>query len=240
MTVYQRQQKIMNYMKEEQFSTVKDLAKLVYASESSIRRDIKALESAGYVKQTYGGIVLADRGEDVVPIRLRDSANSAIKDQLAKIAASYIKDGDTIFMDGSSTVRRIAKHLGNFKNLKIITNNVDILQECKNDNVKIYCTSGLYLPKSNICIGPSAEQFIKHIHADTLFFSSQAISLDGMISDSSEEESSLRRVMLNNATTKIFLCDSSKLGKKRTFRLCDRKEVDRIICDAELPWESTK
>lgn len=237
MTVYQRQQQIIKHMQKVRFSTVKELASLVWTSESSVRRDIKALENVGYVKQTYGGIVLADGENDVVPVGLRDSVNSAVKESLAKIAAEYINDGDTIFMDSSSTVRRIVKHIGHLKNLKIITNNVGVFKECKNDSVKIYCTGGLYLPQSNICVGPAAEEFLSRVHADVMFFSSQAISSEGNISDSSEEETALRRVMLKNAEKKIFLCDSSKVGQERTFFLCGRDSVDKIISDKRLPWE---
>lgn len=237
MTVYQRQQQIIKYMKEQRFSTVKELAKVVWSSESSVRRDIKKLENAGYVRQTYGGIVLADGESDVVPVMLRDSVNSSVKEQLAKRAAEYINDGDTVFMDSSSTVRRIVKHLGHFKNLKIITNNLGVFNECSNGEIKIYCTGGLYVQKSNVCVGPAAEEFLARIHADVMFFSSQAISREGIISDSSEEETALRRAMLKNARKKIFLCDGSKVGQERTFFLCDHTSVDHVICDVELPWE---
>jgi predicted transcriptional regulator len=91
MTVYQRQQQIIKYMKEQRFSTVKELARVVWSSESSVRRDIKTLENAGYVRQTYGGIVLADGESDVVPVMLRDSVNSSVKEQLAKRAAEYLQ-----------------------------------------------------------------------------------------------------------------------------------------------------
>ena len=78
---------------------------------------------------------------------------------------------------------------------------------------------------------------MRNVSADILFFSSQAISEDGEISDVSEEETSLRRVMLSRAKKKIFLCDSSKLGLEKTFRLCSKNDVDVIICDEKLPWE---
>jgi len=59
----------------------------------------------------------------------------------------------------------------------------------------------------------------------------------GEISDISEEETSLRKVMLSRSKKKIFLCDSSKLGLQKTFTLCNKDEVDLIICDKALPWE---
>jgi DeoR/GlpR family transcriptional regulator of sugar metabolism len=78
--------------------------------------------------------------------------------------------------------------------------------------------------------------FIRSISADIVFFSSQGISDDGEISDVSEEETAIRRVMLERAKYKVFLCDSSKIGVRKSFRLCSKDDVDRIICDVELPW----
>ena len=86
-------------------------------------------------------------------------------------------------------------------------------------------------------VGAAAENYIRNTYADILFFSSQAISNDGEISDVSEEETSLRRIMLDRAKVKIFLCDSSKIGQKKTFTLCTKDNVNEIICDATLPWE---
>lgn len=237
MSIYERQTKILEHLKNKQFATIKELAGIVWSSESSVRRDIKILEANGYVNQIYGGVMLSEHKYGVVPLTLRDSSRSDIKDALAKRAAEYIFDGATIMMDGSSTVRRILKHLDKFNDLKIITNNQRIFSECSNSKIKIYCTGGLFLPQSNIFVGGAAEGFIKNTYADILFFSSQAISNDGEISDVSEEEISLRRIMLERAKTKIFLCDSSKLGQKKTFTLCSKDDIDKIICDSPLPWE---
>ena len=87
-------------------------------------------------------------------------------------------------------------------------------------------------------VGPDAENYIRSVHADVAFISANAISLSGEISDVSAEWTSLRRVMLSRAKQKVFLCDSSKIGKQKTFTLCDKDYIDKIICDAPLPWES--
>lgn len=233
---YERQQKILDHLKQKHFSSVKELSEIVWVSESSVRRDVKKLEQKGYVKQIYGGIVLSEYENSVVPIDLRDNSNSTVKEELAKRAAEHIFDGATIIMDGSSTVRRIIKYVGKFHNLKIITNNQRIFNDCDDPEMDLYCTGGLFLSQSKIFAGSTAERFINGINADILFFSSQAISNEGEISDASEEETALRKAMLSRAKKKIFLCDSSKLGLKRTFALCSKDDVDVIICDTALPW----
>ena len=237
MTIYERQLKILNYLKHQHFTTVKELSKVVWSSESSVRRDIKVLESKGYLKQTYGGIVLAEFENSVVPIAVRDNYNSSVKEELAKEAAKYFFDGATVFMGGSSTVRRIIKYVGKFHSIKIITNNQLIFNEAVSPEITVCCTGGRFLSENNIFVGSSAEKFIKEINEDLMFFSSQAISDEGEITDASEEESSLRQKMLAQAKKKIFLCDSTKVGKKYTFTVCSKDEIDHIICDKKLPWE---
>lgn len=237
MTVYERQNKILNYLKQQHFSNINELSKIVWSSQSSVRRDIKILESKGYVKQIYGGVVLSEFENSVVPISLRDSYNSNVKEQIAKMATEYIFDGATIFMDGSSTVRRILKYLGGFHRIKIITNNQYIFNETLSPEISLYCTGGRFSNENHIFVGSVAEEFIKGINADIMFFSSQAISNNGEITDASEEETSLRKVMLSKAKKKIFLCDSTKVGLKYTFTVCNKDQVDTIICDEKLPWE---
>ena len=209
----------------------------MWASQSTVRRDIKALESKGYVIQTYGGVILSEFANSVIPVSLRDSSNSTIKDTLAKEAAKHIFNGATIFMDGSSTVKRITKYINSFKDLKIITNNQLIFSECTNPDAALYCTGGRFDPQSHIFLGSDTEKYIENINADIVFFSSQAISVDGEISDVSEAETSLRRKMLSRAKKKIFLFDSSKLGLQKSFKLCTKDDVDVIICDKKLPWD---
>ena len=237
MIVFERQQEIMKHLREKRFATVKELAGVVFASEASVRRDLKALEARGFLKQIYGGVVLPEYEKSVVPLSLRDSSNSAVKEELARRAADELFDGATVILDGSSTVRRIIKYIDGFRDLKIITNNARLFEGDLPQNVKIYCTGGLFLPQSNIFVGSAAAKYISEINADLLFFSSQAISLEGEISDASEEETSLRQVMLARARRKIFLCDSTKLGESRTFKVCHKDDVDKIICDKALPWE---
>ncbi len=235
--IYQRQQAILEFLKKNKASTIKELSKVVWTSESSVRRDIKELELKGYVTQVYGGVILSEFANNVIPISLRDASNSTAKDFIAKEAAKHIFNGATIFMDGSSTVKRIMKYINSFKDLKIITNSQLIFSECTNPNIALYSTGGRFDAQSHIFLGSDTEKYIENINADIVFFSCQAISDNGKISDVSEEETSLRRKMLSNAKTKIFLCDSSKIGLKKTFTLCTKDDVDLIISDKKLPWD---
>ena len=235
---YERQQKILEYLERKQSATVKELSLALYTSEATVRRDIQVLSDGGLVSKLYGGVLLSKYHDKIVPVSLRDSDHSSVKEGLARRAAAMIHDGDTVIMDASSTVRRIIKYMGHLRGVKIITNNLEIFSQCDNPHVKLYCTGGTYSPHNHAFIGPSAERYVRDISADILFFSSQGISEDGIISDVSEEESSLRRMMLSHADRQFFLCDSSKLGVRKMFTLCSKDDITDVICDSALPWDN--
>lgn len=237
MIIMERREKILSYLENKRTATVRELAGVLYISEASVRRDLEALEKAGQVRRIYGGVVLEKFHNAVVPLGFREGENSQIKEELARRAAELIEDGDTIMLDASSTVRRMVKYLSGKRGLKIITNNLRIFSDELPADAQLYCTGGLFSRQNAMFCGAGAERYVRSLNADICFFSSQGISEDGRISDASEEETSLRRVMLSRSDKKIFLCDETKIGVKRMFTLCSREDVDGIICNVKLPWE---
>ncbi len=237
---FDRQNEILNLLKSEHCLSIKELSRRIYSSESSVRRDLEYLERCGFIKKVYGGAVLAEYENDLVPVSLRDSSNSAIKEKIAQKASKEVFDGAVIFMDSSSTVMRITKYLSSYKNLKIITNNLRIFEEAKKLNIDLYCTGGKYDRIEEMFAGALAEKHIKDIYADIMFFSCRGISKFGDITDISEAQISLRKAMMEHSKTKIFLCDSTKFGIVKAFRLCGKDDVDKIICDAPLSFENIK
>lgn len=237
MIQYDRQQKVLHFLKERRSATVKELAAAVYASEASVRRDLEALEKEGFVHRVYGGAVLPEYKNSEVPISLRDAEHHDVKEKIARRAAAMIPDGSTILLDSSSTTRRIVKYIGHARDLRIITSNLAVFTELGNLDVEAYCTGGTFRKKGHDFVGAAAEAYVRSVSADIVFFSSQGISEDGEITDVSEERIALRRAMMERAKKKVFLCDSSKIGVRRVFTLCTKDDVDEIVCDVPLPWE---
>lgn len=238
MLPYERQEQLLALLKSNKSATVTQLARTLYVSEASVRRDIERLESRGLVRRVYGGVMLADAASPV-PVELRDGAHSAAKEAIARRAAALVKDGDVVILDASSTVRRMVPHLAGRRNVTLITNNLRLFSEPP-AGLRLYGTGGIFLPEDHAFAGPAAEAFLDNVRADLVFFSSQGLSSDGEISDASEVQTALRRVMLRRAERKYFLCDASKFGVQRLFTLCHRDALTDILSDAPLPWESAE
>ena len=227
----ERQIEILEYLKQGHFASIASLAEVLYVSQATVRRDVEKLESQGAVKSVYGGVVLAEYENAPVPVFFRDKENPASKELIAERAAALIKDNSTVIFDSSSTVRRICRHIANRKGLTVITNNLRVCEELKDSSVRVICTGGTLVSGRECFVGHFAESFIRQIKADALFFSSQGVSADGDITDASEEEIALRRVMISAAREQFFLYDSSKMGRQLPFVLCNTADVTATVTD---------
>lgn len=231
MLEYERLDHIMAHLRLHQTATVQELSKLVYASEATIRRDLNELQNSGLIKRVHGGAALLDSTTHELPLYVREQQNAEAKRIMAMKAARYIQDGQVIFLDASSTVMFLAKYFEEHENLTLITNGLKTAQALRELHHKTYCTGGLMLHHSSAYVGDFTSSFIRHFNADLFFFSSRGLSEDGKITDTSADETQVRRAMFEQSKRRIFLCDHSKLGYTYCYNLCTLSQVDVFISD---------
>lgn len=230
----ERQEMLLELLQECKHITTKELAEKTFASYSSVRRDLEELEDSGLINRSYGKVELANRNSLLISYPIRINKNSAQKNIIAKKAASLIKEGDTIFIDPSSSSSFFAKELFHIKGITIITNNVEVIGFMSQSNIDIICSGGFQTaPNRYALVGPIAEKTFENIHADWVIFSARSLTKDGQIYDVHYNETALRKVMLKNAEKKMFLCDSSKLGTNSTYYQCSLADIDYMVCDSK-------
>ena len=231
----EREREIINILKiQDGFITVKELCEKLYASESSIRRDLTVLENRGFIKRTYGGAELITNFSNVIAFNQRSHHSIDAKKIIAKKAAKLVKDGNIIFLDQSSTAFYLANEIINNSSLTIITNNIEILCLLSNSNLKVVSSGGFLSAENRSClIGNDAQSVFENTYADIVFFSTKSLSDDGIISDCTREEVIIRNSMLKNAAKKVFLCDSEKFGTKSAYKQCELSDIDYLISENE-------
>ena len=216
------------------FVTVKRLCDMLFASESSIRRDLKSLEARGLIKRSYGGATLKTNNSSIVTFNNRTRQNIRAKQMIAAKAAAMIKDGDIVFLDQSSTSFYLANELVNRKSLTVVTNNIEIMMRLSNSAVKIISSGGYLSDENRNClIGGDAQATFGKVFANVMFFSVKAISEDGTVTDCLREEIIVREAMFKNAEKKVLLCDSSKFGERAAYKQCDLADVDCLISEED-------
>ena len=212
------------------FATVRVLCESLYASESSIRRDLCALDARGLIRRSHGGAEICVNPSGSIGFDQRGKRNIEQKRAMAQIAKRLVKNGDILFLDQSSSAFYLAEALADNPSLTVVTNNLEILALLGNSRMKVYGTGGLLCPENRTCfVGVDAAAAFSRVHADLLFFSAASLSEDGVISDLSREEVQMREVMMQNAARSVLLCDRSKHGTRSAYRQCTLRDVDLYI-----------
>ncbi len=229
----ERQEMILKILQDNNYTTPQEIAKKVFSSYSSVRRDLEELENAGLISRSYGMVKLSNNNSFLVSYPIRINKNSEKKRVIAKEAAKLIGNGSTIFIDSSSSCSFFAKELMQLNGITLITNNVEVVSLMSQSNIEVICSGGVQTsPNRYALIGPIAENTFRNIHADWVVFSTHSLTNDGKIYDVNYNETALRNIMLNNADKKMFLCDSSKLYTTSTYYQCSLSDIDYLVCDS--------
>lgn len=229
MALYNREDKYLSLLATEALS-VKELAKKLFISEPTVRRDIVVMKEKELITCQRGIISLKNKYADRrIPLFIRNLEFNEEKNIIAANAAKLIKDGDVIMLDASSTAYYLLPHLTSFKDILLITNGAKTALESASIGIKTICTGGEMTLESFSYIGCDAEKMLSQYNADIAFFSCRGLSAENVATDTSILENSIRKIMIKNSKKSYLLCDKSKFGKTYLNTLCTDKEITGIV-----------
>ena len=231
-----KETRALNLLEQRQFASVEEISDALSVSHSTTRRILERLQEKGLITRTHGGAKINTANNFMPSFTFRIHQNSFEKKKIALSAIKLIKNGDVIFLDGSTSAFCVAEYLKEFDNIRVITNGIDTLTLLSKNKITAYSTGGqVSLENPAVLVGRYAEDTICNFHADIAFFSAQAMDDNGEIFDCFENEIFIRRAMIRNAKTKVFLCDSTKFGKVSPYRVCSLNDVDYVASNRTMP-----
>lgn len=236
----ERRTQVLHILQERRAVSIHELAGLLDASPSTIRRDLEHLNRLGHAVRTYGGAVCVDRlGTTFEPgWTQRSQTLLEEKRRIAQAAATRVKPGFSVILDSSSTVFELAKLLfANQVTLTVVTNDLSIAAHLASANsIRLIVTGGTLRPRSFTLTGEPAGELLARLHADIAFIGVHAIS-NGRLSDSSLEIASIKRRMIESAERAIVLADHTKFGAQAFCEIIPLRGVHEIITDTGLDPE---
>jgi DeoR/GlpR family transcriptional regulator of sugar metabolism len=146
-----------------------------------------------------------------------------------------IHDGETIFLDASTSAWHLARCIKDKRSLTVITNSNKIVTELGScESINVISTGGELDHRNMSFSGRTAEKNIKENYfANKFFFSCKGVTLSRGLVDSLEAEAEIKKAMMRNSEVNVFLCDRNKIGKLGVHRLASFTDVDCIITDVK-------
>ena len=235
MLASQRFEKIVELVNERGIVNTKELSQILNVTETTIRRDTEELEKQGKIIRVHGGAksinqksIISNRDEKDMKER---TENYDKKDKVCQKAASFVKNGDCIFLDGGTTIAPIVKYLKG-KNVKIVTNSILVAKAFDDSESELFIIGGKYIEKYDMSVGPVALNALSNFNFDFAFLGCAGMDLERQLVYTTEMETILiKEKAMKLAEKKNLQIDDSKLSIKAFYTFVNSSNFDAVICN---------
>ncbi len=234
----QRQQKIVEHIKKVGIASFDDLGKLFDVSPFTIRRDVDYLDKARLLVRIKGGAqkIKFPAQFREAQIANRMQINPTEKELIADSAMQFIQPGDSIFLDGSTTVGWLARNLAKHDpEITIVTNSVLIsLELAKAQNIRLIGLGGIFDPETYSFVGFDSDSHADSFHINKAFFSCTGFIPEEGTFENAAFNGYTKRFAAHRADSVFLLVDSTKLGKKALNRVLKTSRIDVLVTEKSL------
>ncbi len=231
----ERRQAIIAALEEAGQLSVAELSQRFGVTEVTIRADLQALSEQGLVQRVRGG-AMATTALPELSYDVRKQLHAAQKTRIGKMAATLIRNGDTIAIDASTTAQAITPHLQHLAELTVITNSLKVAMALLVYPQIHVLMPGVSLRRESISlVGPIENSAIADIHIRLGFFGARGFTLQEGLTDVNLDEVRTKRELVARCRHVIGVIDAHKWGQVATATFASLDQIDTIITDSDAP-----
>jgi DeoR family fructose operon transcriptional repressor len=233
--VEERQQMILELLRGAGKVSVELLTEEFAVSAPTIRADLATLEQRGQLRRTHGGAIMRDTHMMEPVLGAKELARLEEKRRIARVAASRVRDHETILLDAGTTVHEIARVLRERNSLTIVTNSLPSAYEFSDcPGMTVLLIGGHLHPERQATLGPLATEFLRDIHVDRAFIGVNGVSEDAGWTVVDFEAVQLKRAMMSRAREVIVVADHSKLGESTFASVGPLTSAQALVTDTPI------
>lgn len=215
--------------------TVAELNAILNVSEATVRRDLDEMARAGIVRRTHGGALRAQPAEKEPPILVREGEQAAEKARIGRLAASLVRDNQTVFLGSGTTVQAMVPYLAACCDLTIITNSLPVVNALSGrTNIDLIVVGGMFRQSEQSMVGHIAEQALRELRADIAFMGMRAIDPGQGFTSDFLPEALTDRAILQMAPRRVVVADHTKFGRVSSVFLAPVTVAHDIVSDSGL------
>jgi DeoR/GlpR family transcriptional regulator of sugar metabolism len=218
---------------------LKEIARDLGISETTVRRDFEKLERLGRLKRVQGGATLHEGASENAQLAMREkkAINSGKKQEVARRASLLVDDGDSVFLDCGTSLAPLAEILFS-RPLKIVTTNTLLVNLPGSVRATVFLVGGQYHSHYNMTYGPLAKEILERFSFKHAFIGCFGVSPEQNKAYTLEVDSmQMKLAAMQNTERKHLLLDSSKLFRAGFYAFAELSLFDTIFCDSFPPGQ---
>jgi len=235
----ERQQHIARIVEDQGRAFVADLTARFSVSAVTIRKDLRVLETEGRVVRAHGGALAPGRSRPERAFEVRERLQRAEKERIAAAAAALVVDGESIALDASTTAFAMARHLkarNRWLHLTVVTNGLRIASELAgHPGITVALPGGFVRWEALSVVGPLGSGLLDKVNIQKAFMGAAGFTLDTGLSDATDEEAQMKRLIVDAASEVVALVDYTKWGRSAFATFCPTDKLTAVVTDDRAP-----
>jgi DeoR/GlpR family transcriptional regulator of sugar metabolism len=237
----ERQQLIARLVEEHGRARVIDLAERFAVSAVTIRKDLQTLQGEGRLIRAHGGAIANGKAHPERAFDVRERLQRAEKAAIGAAASRLVVDGESIALDASTTALHLARQLkarGNWSQLTVLTNGLRIATELAGfPGITVAMPGGWVRWEALSLVGPLGDGVFGKVNVQKAFVGASGFTLESGLSDATEEEAQIKRLMVDAAREVIGIVDHTKWRRTAFATFCRTDRLDLVLTDNRAPSE---
>jgi DeoR/GlpR family transcriptional regulator of sugar metabolism len=223
-----RRTRILSTLRSAGFLTIAELTVELGVSHMTIRRDLRALEEAGYVRTVHGGVSISRTA--LTSGGFPDIANSDELIRLARAAVELVAETDTVAIDAGPAGFEVALALPQGFRGTVITHSMPVLQLLAERLTPptIVALGGELHASRQAFVGPTAEVALARLRARTLFLSVAAVDMRGIYAFSANE-AGVQRALIRAADNVVLLAEQDAFSQSAPVLIDSLTALTRVV-----------
>jgi DeoR/GlpR family transcriptional regulator of sugar metabolism len=228
-----RRKSLLDLIARQGFATLEELVRALGVSESTVRRDLEALDHAGAIKRTHGGAVYSGELRGMPAFDERTAAQVEEKRAIGRLAAELVEEGDTVLLDGGTTTLEVARALVG-RPVQVVTNSLPIAQlVASSKETDLILIGGYIYPRTAVALGPLSIAMMDGLRVRRTIMGAGGVVAEGVYNSNSLLVDTERQMMCC-AQEVILVADGTKFGRLSLTRLCGLEDIDVVVSDQAL------
>jgi len=225
----QRHSKLLELLYDFSRIEVNELSRCLGVSQVTVRKDLDTLEARGLLRREHGYAV-ETRTDD---ISSRLALHHGIKQVIARTAAQYVNNGETVMIESGSCCALLAQELATTKKgITIITNSAFTARYTGTfSNIRIVLLGGEFQPISQAMVGPLMRECAQNFHVDKLFVGTDGFSMETGFTGENLMRCEAIQEMAKRATRVFVMTESRKFHQQGVVAEFKPEEVSVLVTD---------
>ncbi|MFD3940670.1 DeoR/GlpR family DNA-binding transcription regulator [Streptomyces sp. NPDC058618] len=223
---------VVALLMKENRATVAELALATGASEMTIRRDLKVLESRGALRRVRGGAVSNIPGGVEPPYAIRAMSGGQAKERLANAVLELLTDGETVALDTGTTAVAIAKAMADRQFTVTPLSLHAAFALSGHPGIQLLLPGGQVRPEELSFYGHTPVQTFRDLCFDTFILGCCGVDPVQGATAYNLDDVQVKRAAVAAAQRVILVATADKLGHAALGRICSMGQIDLIVTDA--------